>query len=427
MRSAARSTCQRHTHPWLSNAAVYSTRKAASQSGFLPNFPRESSRPYTTLAYRQAGLARGRFGSGYTCRQWSVRPQDTTPLHGLTGHRLWQHASRRDARHNLPGDQLPGGMPSAPLTPPRRSTDPTFMRRGIGTATETDTAKRPASASPVRTGCHRLTSSICGDCSASPSPSPSPRPISTPRRTTASAGSVRLTPPPTAAGRTTISSAPPSAGSQPSATATTTSMIRSAASTATWASGFSATACRSTRALPGHGGLPGTLSSSRSAQPFAEPFCSISVPIAASTKPAAASTYAKHAKIVQATFRIRQFRRFRPLLVEQFSIRLRQGRSAEELLPGLTELVTALGMAGYEADYIRMEAETLTRPAARPEPGYVGQARQLQSEHEQRLNALRNLPGIAADLREQLTEQEEQRFRDQMLALGNAEGEQTTP
>jgi len=129
-----------------------------------------------------------------------------------------------------------------------------------------------------------------------------------------------------------------------------------------------------------------------------------------------AATFAKHAKSVPATFRVRQFRRFRPLLVEHLATRLRQGMSAEELLPGLTELVTALGVADYEADYIRRDAETRGRPAAQPQPGYASQIQQLQAEHQQRVEALRNVPDLPAELREQLLESEHQRFRDRLLA-----------
>jgi hypothetical protein len=141
-----------------------------------------------------------------------------------------------------------------------------------------------------------------------------------------------------------------------------------------------------------------------------------------------AATFAKLAKDVPAAFRIRQFRRFRQRMVEHLGARLRQGMSAEELLPGLTELVAALGVADYEADYIRREAEGRHRPAAaQPQLGYAGRVRQLQTEHEQRIGSLRALTGIEDELKEQLIESEQQRFRERMLALGEAEGGQTNP
>lgn len=141
-----------------------------------------------------------------------------------------------------------------------------------------------------------------------------------------------------------------------------------------------------------------------------------------------AATFAKQAKNVPAAFRIRQFRRFRQRMVDHLAARLRQGMSAEELLPGLTELVAALGVAEYEADYIRREAEGRQRPtAAQPQLGYAGRVRQLQVEHDQRLDSLRALTGIEAELKEQLIESEQQRFRERMLALGEAEGGQSNP
>ena len=140
-----------------------------------------------------------------------------------------------------------------------------------------------------------------------------------------------------------------------------------------------------------------------------------------------AATFAKQAKNVPVSFRIRQFQRFRPLIVRHLATRLRGGVAAEDLMDGLTELVTALGLADYEADYIRREAEPHIRPQAEVRPGYAQQARQQQLEHDQRVESIRNLPGIAAELREQLMEQEEQRFRERLLALGNADGEQANP
>ena len=134
-----------------------------------------------------------------------------------------------------------------------------------------------------------------------------------------------------------------------------------------------------------------------------------------------AATFAKHAKAVPLAFRVRQFRRLRPLMVEHFATRLRHGTSAEELMPGLTELVTALGMADYEADYIRMEAEGQRQRPAQTRPGFASQLQSSQTEHEHRIQAIRDLPDLPAELREQLIEAEQQRFRDQLLAAGDQE------
>jgi hypothetical protein len=140
-----------------------------------------------------------------------------------------------------------------------------------------------------------------------------------------------------------------------------------------------------------------------------------------------AATFARHAKSVPVAFRRRQFQRFRPLLVEHLAARLRDGMTVEQLLPGLTDLVTALGIAGYEADYICLEAEgQLQQRAGQPPLGFAAQMRQLQAEHQQRLDAIQCLPDLAPELREQLVEAEQQRFRERMIALGNAEGEETT-
>ena len=117
-------------------------------------------------------------------------------------------------------------------------------------------------------------------------------------------------------------------------------------------------------------------------------------------------------------FRRRQFRRLRPLLVEHLVTRLRGGVAVEQLLPGLTDLVTALGVAAYEADYIRIEGEARLQQHVEARPGFAAQMRQLQSEHQRRLEAIRNLSEVAPELREQLLESEQQRFRERLLAAG---------
>lgn len=58
----------------------------------------------------------------------------------------------------------------------------------------------------------------------------------------------------------------------------------------------------------------------------------------------------------------------------------------------------------------------LDAPIVQPQPSYASQIQQLQAEHQQRIEALRNVADLPAELREQLLESEQQRFRDRLLA-----------
>jgi hypothetical protein len=132
-----------------------------------------------------------------------------------------------------------------------------------------------------------------------------------------------------------------------------------------------------------------------------------------------AASWATHARVVPVWFRQRQFRRFRPYLVSHFATCLRAGQDAQTLLQSLTELVQHLGVAPFEADYIRTEAERqMARPPA-AEASYEQRMAQLQREHEQRMAALRSLQGLPPEVREQLIEAEDARFRDALLQTGN--------
>jgi hypothetical protein len=141
-----------------------------------------------------------------------------------------------------------------------------------------------------------------------------------------------------------------------------------------------------------------------------------------------AASWAAVAGDVPLAFRQRQYRRFRPLLVEHFRARLSAGDAAEPLVQSLSALVQALGVAPFEADYIRREAErTLaTRRLPAADVPYGQQIAQAQAEHEQRLAALQGAQ-VSDEIREQLLEAEETRFRETLQSLTSADSPAVPP
>ncbi len=118
---------------------------------------------------------------------------------------------------------------------------------------------------------------------------------------------------------------------------------------------------------------------------------------------------------VPVDFRQRQFGRLRSLLVEHFARRLQSGATLATAGAGLRELIHSLGVAGYEAEYIALEAQERQRPVSQATPTYRDRLKQLQAEHHQRLEAIRATPDLEAEVGEQLQEAEAERFRREML------------
>ena len=134
-----------------------------------------------------------------------------------------------------------------------------------------------------------------------------------------------------------------------------------------------------------------------------------------------AASWATQAQDVPLAFRQRQFRRFRPRLVQHFSERLADGGDPAVLLESLQTLLHALGIAVFEAEYIRTEAEG-HMPTNTDQPvSFSAGLQQLQREHQRRLEALRSLAGLDNDTREQLVEAEKTRFREALETLGQQE------
>lgn len=135
-----------------------------------------------------------------------------------------------------------------------------------------------------------------------------------------------------------------------------------------------------------------------------------------------AASYAAQAREVPVAFRQQQYRRFRPLLVARFTERLQSGVGTDALLPGLHQLVAALGFAEFEADYVRLEAESQIRrhEPARRDFGQV--LREAQANFRDRVRVLEEMSDLDEEVREQLVEQERMRFQERMRELSAQEG-----
>lgn len=131
-----------------------------------------------------------------------------------------------------------------------------------------------------------------------------------------------------------------------------------------------------------------------------------------------AASRAIAAREVPSSLRQRQYHRFRSCLVKQYHRRLKQEVDQEVLLESLTELVQALGVAAFEAEYIQHEAaRRMTQRTAEHEPeSFSTSLRRLQREHQERMVVL-NTMTADAQIKEQLIEVEQRRFQEQMLRL----------
>jgi hypothetical protein len=128
-----------------------------------------------------------------------------------------------------------------------------------------------------------------------------------------------------------------------------------------------------------------------------------------------AANFAAHAKHVPIAFRQRQFHRFRGQLVQHLITRLQAGGDPQVLLESLRELLTALGVSEFEADYILEEVER-RRPPRRepPRPDFGEELQRSQREHEERMTAIRGL-NVESAIREQMLEAERARFERRMV------------
>lgn len=137
-----------------------------------------------------------------------------------------------------------------------------------------------------------------------------------------------------------------------------------------------------------------------------------------------AAVVVQDAQVVPTDFRRRQFHRLRPLLVRHYESCSRKGCDPELLHSSLMDLVAALGMEEFEADYIRQEYERNRelRTGGNEESGsahFQARLTQVQRAHDQRMEVIRALTNLTDDVRAQLIEAEERRFQEQLFGRSN--------
>jgi ferritin-like metal-binding protein YciE len=129
------------------------------------------------------------------------------------------------------------------------------------------------------------------------------------------------------------------------------------------------------------------------------------------------ASIANQCETLSATYRRSLFTRFRSAMVAHFALCLQRGVTAESLLMQLQSLITSLAVAPFEAEYIAREAQRRV-PRATPHsaPSFAQQLQQHRREHEERIATIQST--VEDDeLREQLIEAEQTRFRDVALQL----------
>lgn len=132
-----------------------------------------------------------------------------------------------------------------------------------------------------------------------------------------------------------------------------------------------------------------------------------------------AASWAAHGSSLSVSHRQGLFRKFRPKLIQHYSKRLAAETDAQVLHQSLCDLLSALSIAPFEADYIRQQATRNTPPSnITQENEFRERLTRYHREHQERLAAVQSLAGLDDETRERLLEVEVERYRDALLSLG---------
>jgi hypothetical protein len=122
-------------------------------------------------------------------------------------------------------------------------------------------------------------------------------------------------------------------------------------------------------------------------------------------------SWSNQCKSLPLSFRRRQFSRFRRLVERQIPRWLASGVGRDQLATDLQLVAENLGVAKFEADYMIRAMENQLIPAPDEFSRFEGRLHEIQQDHVRRLQMIRRLDGLDADVREELVEAENQRYR----------------
>ena len=114
----------------------------------------------------------------------------------------------------------------------------------------------------------------------------------------------------------------------------------------------------------------------------------------------------------------RQYRRFHAAMAEHLGRCLQNGVPADQLMEGLREVLSCMGVASFEADYMLNSVQAQQPQAPNSVEDFERQLTTLQQDHQRRMQVLQTLPNLAQDVREQLIEAEERRFQASLFGNG---------
>ena len=126
-------------------------------------------------------------------------------------------------------------------------------------------------------------------------------------------------------------------------------------------------------------------------------------------------SWSQRCKPLPSQFRRQQFSRFQNLLMEQIPRWLRGSVDREQLEQDLRSIAENLGVATFEAEYMIRAMQPATGGAAGDSQAFSNRLTQIQNEYQRRLQTIERLSNLSPDVREELIEAENQRYRSMLF------------
>lgn len=138
------------------------------------------------------------------------------------------------------------------------------------------------------------------------------------------------------------------------------------------------------------------------------------------------ASYAAACEVLPAAVRQKLFSQYKPEMVRHYVRCLARKVPHRHLHPQLRQLVTSLATAPFEADYIaKTAAQRIPTPVPQARPSFEQRMAMLRQEHGRRVATIRSQIEDE-DLREQMIEEADNDFRQQLLDLSRVGGQRNT-